>query len=69
MVRYLVEQSFTESKKYVEIACVSTDTKPVSGLVTGSLALEVDTGDVYAYNEDAASGSEWGKIAALGGGT
>jgi hypothetical protein len=34
------------------------------GLTTGSLFLEVDTGDVYAYNE---AGSDWKKVAELGG--
>ena len=68
---------------YVEYAGKSTDTKPTKfvtkmvsvdghptsrnvGIATGSLFLEVDTGDVYAYDED---GSEWNKIAALGGGS
>ena len=55
------------NKKYVEIAGTSTETKPVNDLIaTGSLCLEVDTGDVYAFNESA---SEWNKIAALGGGS
>ena len=33
-------------------------------LATGSLFLEVDTGDVYAWDE---TGSTWHKIASLGG--
>ena len=69
MIRKLVENRFESGKKYAEIACLSTDTKPVGNLITGSLALEVDTGDIYAYNEEGASVSEWGKIAALGGGS
>ena len=49
-----------EGNKYiVEIACLSTDTKPTEGIVTGSLALEVDTGDVYAYDE---VGETWNSI-------
>lgn len=67
MIRTLVEQPFTASKKYVEIACLSTDSKPTSNIVTGSLALEVDTGDVYAFDET--SSGTWGKIAELGGGS
>lgn len=65
MVRKLVEQIHTDGGNYVEIACLSTDTKPTAGIITGSLALEVDTGDVYAYDE---AGAQWGKIAELGGG-
>ena len=66
MIRKLVENRFAENKKYVELACLSTDSKPTGGMVTGSLALEVDTGDVYAYDET--SDGTWNKIAELGGG-
>ena len=65
MVRTLVKQAHTNTKNYVELACLSTDTKPSTGIITGSLAIEVDTGDVYAYDE---TGAEWDKIAELGGG-
>ena len=52
-------------KKYFEFAGLSSDTKPTGDLYsTGSLFLEVDTGDVYAYDE---AGAEWGKVASLGG--
>ena len=43
---------------YQELSGLSTDTKP-TGLATGSTFLEVDTGDVYVYNE--ASGT-WGEL-------
>lgn len=66
MVRTLVKQIHTDGKDYVELACLSTDNKPTAGIVTGSLALEVDTGDVYAFDE---VGGEWDQIAALGGGS
>lgn len=66
MVRILVDQVHVDGKNYKEIACLSTDTKPTDGIVTGSLALEVDTGDVYAFDE---VGGEWDQIAALGGGS
>lgn len=65
MIRTLVERTIVGNKNYIEVACLSTDTKPTVNVVTGSLALEVDTGDVYAFDE---IGGEWGKIAALGGG-
>lgn len=55
----------TGEKKYFEYAGLSTDTKPTGGsIATGSTFLEVNTGDVYAYDED---GATWNKIAALGG--
>ena len=50
---------------YFEFAGLSTDTpKPSECVATGSLFLEVDTGDVYAYDEE---GETWDKIASLGG--
>ena len=66
MIRKLVENAYADGKNYVELACLSSDTKPTAGIVTGSLALEVDTGDMYAFDE---TGAEWDKIAALGGGS
>ena len=71
MVRIIEERIMTEDGlKYAELAGLKDDTKPTGGLVTGSLFLEVDTGDVYAYDEEAVSPAEpWGKIAALGGGS
>lgn len=67
MVRELVKRNITDDKFYVELACVSTDSKPTAGIVTGSLALEADTGDVYAFAEG--DSPAWNKIAALGGGS
>jgi hypothetical protein len=49
---------------YKELAGLHDDTKPTASLATGSIYLEVDTGDVYAYDED---GVQWSKIASLGG--
>ena len=49
---------------YKELAGLAADTKPVAALATGSTFLEVDTGDVYAFDE---SSSDWHKICALGG--
>ena len=43
---------------YQEIAGTSSESKP-TGLATGSTFLEVDTGDVYIYDE--ASGT-WGEL-------
>ena len=41
---------------YVELACISTDTKPTSGIAEGSICKEVDTGDIYMFN-----GTTWVK--------
>lgn len=67
--------------RYYEFAGLSSDSKPLNGgtikvtrdgqivtrtiaVCTGSLFVEVDTGDVYAFDE---SGTQWRKLAALGG--
>lgn len=54
-------------KFYIEFAGLSTDSKPIQNdIITGSLFLEVDTGDVFAYDEETAGGT-WHKITGLGG--
>ena len=68
MIRELVirQIGFSEpAVRYKELAGLSTDSKPVDPIdavvvtATGSRFLEVDTGDVYAYDED---GATWHKI-------
>ena len=67
MVRILKSQIIEGNVSYIEAAGLSTDTDTMpENVATGSLFLEVDTGDVYAYDE---TGAEWNKIAALGGGS
>lgn len=61
MVRILSREPQLDDIHYVELACLSSDTKP-TGFATGSLCIEVDTGDAYLYDEE---GAEWNK---LGGG-
>ena len=53
---------------YVEYAGLSTDTKP-TGVATGSVFTEVDTGDVYFFNADETD-AKWNKMFSLqsGGG-
>lgn len=50
-MRYLVDQPFVEGKNYVEIAGLSTESKPSSGMITGSQYMEVDTTKVYFWDE------------------
>ena len=50
---------------YYEFAGKHLDTKPTGrDISTGSRFLEIDTGDVYAYDE---VNQEWLKICSLGG--
>lgn len=68
MVRILQARIVAGDAEYIEAAGLSTDDKPTGNVVTGSTFLEVDTGDVYAYDEEGDAGYEWCKIASLGGG-
>ena len=63
MIRILYERVFDDGKPYIEGACVANDSKPTTGLVTGSKLTEADTGDVYMFYEDATTPA-WGKIQA-----
>ena len=75
MVRITYQQVLTNSAptsagefvSYIEAAGLHDDTKPTDGIATGSLFLETDTGDVYAFSEG--DSPSWGKVAALGGAT
>ena len=59
MVRILKEDTYQEGKRYIEAAGLSTDTKPTDGVITGSVFVEVDTGDGYLFKE--ADSPEWVK--------
>jgi hypothetical protein len=37
--------------KYVTIFGASSETKPTTGIITGSVFVEVDTGKAYLFNE------------------
>ena len=66
MVRVLYERIIDGGIRYIEAAGLKIDSKPTANVCTGSLFLEVDSGDVYAFAEG--DSPSWGKIAALGGG-
>ena len=48
------------SKNRVEGECLSTDTKPTTDIANGSILIEMDTGDIYMFNETAGA---WIKVA------
>lgn len=62
MVRKIVDKTFTGEKHYVELFGLSTDTKPTAGIITGSKFTEVNTGDVYLFDET--DSGTWTKVAA-----
>jgi hypothetical protein len=59
MVRIMDYKFLKTGLKYVELSGLSTDSKPTEGLATGSVFLEVDTGDAYLYDEE---GATWNKV-------
>lgn len=65
MVRILTQRIFDADKNYIDAAGLSTDDKPTEGIVTGSVFREVDTGDVYMFDE---VGGTWSKTGGGGGG-
>lgn len=58
-VRTLVDRVYNGELCYVEIACLSTDTKPEGNYCNGSILLEVNTGKIYFFNEAGTAGSKW----------
>ena len=59
MIRMLVREPQADDVHYVELYGLSTDTPKPTGFATGSLFLEVDTGDAYLYDEE---GAQWIKV-------
>ena len=52
MVRCTSSQFVAEENNYLkEFAGLSTDTKPKDYVMTGSVFIEVDTADVYLFDE------------------
>ena len=62
MIRVIDMRILENGIKYERMAGLSTDSKPTTGLCTGSEFLEVDTGDVYAFAEG--ESPAWNKIKA-----
>ena len=59
VIRILENRIYDDSKSYIEAAGLSTDTKPTGTIITGSLFMEADTGDVYVFDEES---GDWTKI-------
>lgn len=56
---------YSQDKVLIEAACLSTDTKPTTGVANGSKCIEMDTGKKYMFNEE---DSEWEELPSSGGG-
>ena len=62
MIRCVERKAFTDRKDYGVFFGLSGEDKPTANLVTGSKFTEVDTGDVYLFDET--SSGTWTKVAA-----
>lgn len=51
MVRITEAKPFNEDGAVCEVMCLSTDTKPDTGIIGGSMCLETDTGKLYVFSE------------------
>ncbi len=51
MIRYLKNERYTSNKRLIYAEGLSTDTKPTTGLITGSKFIELDTGMFWVYDE------------------
>ena len=51
MIRVIVNRAFSYGLDYIEAYGLSSDDKPVTGIVTGSRFTEVDTGVEYRFDE------------------
>lgn len=60
MVRITNETTYPANKRYIEAWGLSTDSKPTTGIVTGSVFVEVNTGKVFLFNEDSSAWVEQG---------
>ena len=60
MIRITNETTYPSNKRYIEAFGLSTDTKPTTGIITGSVFVEVDTGKAFLFNETASAWVEVG---------
>lgn len=56
MIRILLDRAFDNEHHYIHAVGLSTDTKPTTGIITGSKFVAVDTGACYLFDETA---GEW----------
>lgn len=65
MVRSIASRSLGDDLIYHEFSGLSTDTKPTgTDIATGSTFVEVDTGDVYFFDEES---NTWLKVGGSNG--
>jgi hypothetical protein len=65
VIRILLDKTFDNEHHYIHAVGLSTDTKPTTGIITGSKFVAVDTGTGYLFDEAA---GEWNENQQGGGG-
>ena len=55
MFSTITEKEYDNKDNYIEAVCLSTDSKPTTGIQNGSMCLEMNTGKIYVFNEDAST--------------
>lgn len=48
-----------KDKFLIEAACLSSDTKPTTGVANGSTCIEMDTSKLYFFDESAKTWRAW----------
>lgn len=51
----LYNKTIQNGKHLAEGFCLSTDTKPTYAIANGSILVEIDTGNVFFFNEEAST--------------
>ena len=60
MIRILESRIIEGNKSFVNIACLSTESKPIGDYVTGSKLVEADTGAEFRFDEVAGAWNQTG---------
>ena len=65
MFSVIKSSQYTNDTVLIQGACVALDTKPTSGIANGSMCIEIDTGKIYAFDEES---GDWIEQPGAGGG-
>lgn len=60
MITKINIKATSNGKELVDLALKSTDSKPTTGIINGSLCIEVNTGKLFVFDEDATTWTEIG---------
>lgn len=65
MLTYTDSVDVGNGKILVQAVCLSTDTKPTTGIANGSTLIEINTSKTYMFDEES---GEWDEVSQGGGG-